>query len=351
MRDEFNNSSNYDEFSGCDVKEDHVPIEYDMSCENGQPTEFNMPAEYFENNSYGDDSEENTGDSGKDSHNNKLKKRHKIKMMAYLVASSAAVLTVLQVNPLKALDYVKKNNNSNDVVEPVGDWGYDNDIHILKPTLGNGSPNGAVTVPQFGLENVVLNEEYVYCQEKEDSYYYLWAGTAYSNPVSEGNENAYYDYDTNTLHLKDCNLEVIAVNLMGNDFTIEVEGECHIGYICSYGFYYGNSITLKGSEGTLYVNEDCNMDYGIEINAEDSKSGLFVDKMAGLTVGGKIAPVCISYTDMEHAVYWNTSSMELKGDYNYLIEATSDSGRFDNYLKENNSNYIEFTPIVKVDKT
>lgn len=344
MRDEFNNSSNYDEFSGCDVKEDHVPAEYDMPGENGQSTEFRMPAEYFENNSYGDD-------SGKDSRNNKLKKRHKIKMMAYLVASSAAVLTVLQVNPLKALDYVKNNSNSNDVVEPVGDWGYDNDMHILKPVLENGSPNGAVTVPQYGLENVVLDEEYVYCQEKEDSYYYLWSGAAYSNPVSGGNENAYYDYDTNTLHLKDCNLEVIAVNLMGNDFTIEVEGECHIGYICSYGFYYGNSITIKGSEGILYVNEDCNMDYGIEINAEDSKSGLFVDKMAGLTVGGKIAPVCISYTDMEHAVYWNTSSMELKGDYNYLIEETSDSGRFNNYLKENNSNNIEFTPIVKVDKT
>lgn len=344
MRDEFNNSSNYDEFSGCDVKEDHVPAEYDMPSENGQSTEFRMPAEYFENNSYGDD-------SGKDSRNNKLKKRHKIKMMAYLVASSAAVLTVLQVNPLKALDYVKNNSNSNDVVEPVGDWGYDNDMHILKPVLENGSPNGAVTVPQYGLENVVLDEEYVYCQEKEDSYYYLWSGAAYSNPVSGGNENAYYDYDTNTLHLKDCNLEVIAVNLMGNDFTIEVEGECHIGYICSYGFYYGNSITIKGSEGILYVNEDGNMDYGIEINAEDSKSGLFIDKMAGLTVGGKIAPVCISYTDMEHAVYWNTSLMELKGDYNYLIEETSDSGRFNNYLKENNSNNIEFTPIVKVDKT
>lgn len=344
MRDEFNNSSNYDEFSGCDVKEDHFPMEYDMPSENGQPTEFRMPVEYFENNSYGDD-------SGKDSHNNKLKKRHKIKMMAYLVASCAAVLTVLQVNPLKALDYVKNNSNSNDVVEPVGDWGYDNDMHILKPVLENGSPNGAVTVPQYGLENVVLDEEYVYCQEKEDSYYYLWSGAAYSNPVSGGNENAYYDYDTNTLHLKDCNLEVIAVNLMGNDFTIEVEGECHIGYICSYGFYYGNSITIKGSEGILYVNEDGNMDYGIEINAEDSKSGLFIDKMAGLTVGGKIAPVCISYTDMEHAVYWNTSLMELKGDYNYLIEETSDSGRFNNYLKENNSNNIEFTPIVKVDKT
>lgn len=344
MRDEFNNSSNYDEFSGCDVKEDHFPMEYDMPSENGQSIEFRMPAEYFENNSYGDD-------SGKDSHNNKLKKRHKIKMMAYLVASCAAVLTVLQVNPLKALDYVKNNSNSNDVVEPVGDWGYDNDIHILKPVLENGSPNGAVTVPQYGLENVVLDEEYVYCQEKEDSYYYLWSGAAYSNPVSGGNENAYYDYDTNTLHLKDCNLEVIAVNLMGNDFTIEVEGECHIGYICSYGFYYGNSITIKGSEGILYVNEDGNMDYGIEISAEDSKSGLFIDKMAGLTVGGKIAPVCISYTDMEHAVYWNTSSMELKGDYNYLIEETSDSGRFNNYLKENNSNNIEFTPIVKVDKT
>lgn len=344
MRDEFNNSSNYDEFSGCDVKEDHFPMEYDMPSENGRSIEFRMPVEYFENNSYGDD-------SGKDSHNNKLKKRHKIKMMAYLVASCAAVLTVLQVNPLKALDYVKNNSNSNDVVEPVGDWGYDNDMHILKPVLENGSPNGAVTVPQYGLENVVLDEEYVYCQEKEDSYYYLWSGAAYSNPVSGGNENAYYDYDTNTLHLKDCNLEVIAVNLMGNDFTIEVEGECHIGYICSYGFYYGNSITIKGSEGILYVNEDCNMDYGIEINAEDSKSGLFIDKMAGLTVGGKIAPVCISYTDMEHAVYWNTSSMELKGDYNYLIEETSDSGRFNNYLKENNSNNIEFTPIVKVDKT
>lgn len=344
MRDEFNNSSNYDEFSGCDIKEDHFPMEYDMPSENGQSIEFHMPAEYFENNSYGDD-------AGKDSHNNKLKKRHKIKMMAYLVASCAAVLTVLQVNPLKALDYVKNNSNSNDVVEPVGDWGYDNDMHILKPVLGNGSPNGAVTVPQYGLENVVLDEEYVYCQEKEDSYYYLWSGAAYSNPVSGGNENAYYDYDTNTLHLKDCNLEVIAVNLMGNDFTIEVEGECHIGYICSYGFYYGNSITIKGSEGILYVNEDGNMDYGIEISAEDSKSGLFIDKMTGLTVGGKIAPVCISYTDMEHAVYWNTSSMELKGDYNYLSEETSDSGRFNNYLKENNSNNIVFTPIVKVDKT
>lgn len=66
MRDEFNNSSNYDEFSGCDVKEDHFPAEYDMPSENGRSIEFRMPAEYFENNSYGDD-------SGKDSHNNKLK--------------------------------------------------------------------------------------------------------------------------------------------------------------------------------------------------------------------------------------------------------------------------------------
>lgn len=73
MRDEFNNSSNYDEFSGCDVKEDHFPMEYDMPSENGRSIEFRMPVEYFENNSYGDD-------SGKDSHNNKLKKRHKIKM-------------------------------------------------------------------------------------------------------------------------------------------------------------------------------------------------------------------------------------------------------------------------------
>ena len=85
MRDEFNNSSNYDEFSGCDIKEDHFPMEYDMPSENGQSIEFHMPAEYFENNSYGDD-------AGKDSHNNKLKKRHKIKMMAYLVASCNMIM-------------------------------------------------------------------------------------------------------------------------------------------------------------------------------------------------------------------------------------------------------------------
>ena len=100
---------------------------------------------------------------------------------------------------------------------------------------------------------------------------------------------AVYDEESNTLILNDFEPYGtqwgLEANLMGNSFTIEVHGTCHLAYIHIYGWYYGGSLTITG-DGTLTVNGEQVNSYGIYLEAEYSPSCLMVDREVTLDVYG-----------------------------------------------------------------
>jgi len=90
-------------------------------------------------------------------------------------------------------------------------------------------------------------------------------------------EGISYDRASNTLTIENYNntKNRIAMNMMGDDFKINIKGENHIGELVSYGDGWGGSITLTGN-GTLYINEDKSYETAIYMNAENTKSVLTV---------------------------------------------------------------------------
>ena len=90
-------------------------------------------------------------------------------------------------------------------------------------------------------------------------------------------EGISYDRASNTLTIENYNntKNRIAMNMMGDDFKINIKGENHIGELVSYGECWGGSITLTGN-GTLYINENKSYETAIYMNAENTKSVLTV---------------------------------------------------------------------------
>ena len=90
-------------------------------------------------------------------------------------------------------------------------------------------------------------------------------------------EGISYDRASNTLTIENYNntKNRIAMNMMGDDFKINIKGENHIGELVLYGDGWGGSITLTGN-GTLYINEDKSYETAIYMNAENTKSVLTV---------------------------------------------------------------------------
>lgn len=90
-------------------------------------------------------------------------------------------------------------------------------------------------------------------------------------------EGISYDRASNTLTIENYNntKNRIAMNMMGDDFKINIKGENHIGELTSYGDGWGGSITLTGN-GTLYINENKYYETGIYMNAENTKSVITV---------------------------------------------------------------------------
>jgi len=122
-------------------------------------------------------------------------------------------------------------------------------------------------------------------------------GEAYNDNI----KGVTYDLESNTLTLdnvKQPKGELYA-KVMGDDFTIEVLGDCELGMIDVTGykyefigeppFYYGGSLNLTGS-GTLTVgSEEClseDFPWGITLWGEGSESVLNIDKHVSLKVKG-----------------------------------------------------------------
>ena len=300
MRDEFNHSPEGQKFS-----------EYSMPYEESRLVDYTTPKEYVgveELVKPRETSETNMASSLEDGNNHKKQKR-KTKLMSYMVAASVAVLTVANAAIPESIA----------AVERKGQWGYANDVFEKKPQLPNLEPNGAVTVPEYGLYDVVLDEKFLIYGDGTYEYAIVAGERRVDLPVSKGTEEIYYDADTNTLHLNNCDIEYINANMMGNSFTIDVEGTCHVGYILVWGFYSGGSVTITGESGTLYINENNTYAMGIQLLAENSMSGVFIDEMKGLYVSGYESPIAIFDTTMEHPLYWKTAAMQLKEDYQYDV--------------------------------
>ena len=75
--------------------------------------------------------------------------------------------------------------------------------------------------------------------------------------VDEMGDAAVYDRESNTLTLNNYNGKNsrLVVNAMGDDFKINVKGECEIGTMLVWGWYWGGSVSFEG-DGTLTLNKD-----------------------------------------------------------------------------------------------
>ena len=328
MRDEFNHSPESQDFS-----------EYSMPSEGSHPVDFNTPKEYVgveELAKTREFSEKNMTSALEDDNNHKKQKR-KTKLMSYMVAASVAVLTVTGAALPESTPAVERN----------GQWGYANDIYEEKPQLPNLEPNGAVTVPEYGLYDVILDEEFLIYGDGTYEYALVAGEKRIDLPISQGTEEIYYDADTNTLHLNNCDIDYINANMMGNSFTIDVEGTCHVGYILVWGFYSGGSVTFTGESGTLYINENDMYAMGINLLAENSMSGVFIDEMKGLYVTGYESPIAVFDTTIEHPLYWKTSDMQLQEDYRYdVVEINGvNNVKVSAGTKNSSKNTLSFLPI------
>ena len=91
---------------------------------------------------------------------------------------------------------------------------------------------------------------------------------------------------------------LLDINLMGNGFTIKLEGENHLEMLRVWGYSYGGSVTLTGN-GSLTINADRTNPIGIELQAEISQSCLMIDKEVTLDVYGTEMAICVIDTTLE----------------------------------------------------
>lgn len=96
-------------------------------------------------------------------------------------------------------------------------------------------------------------------------------------------EGATYDLETNTLTLVDFNHPNLSLSLndMGDDFKLNIIGECVIYGISSTTETYGGSLTVTGT-GVLTVNPERQDEVAVNIFAEGADSTLHIDNTVGV---------------------------------------------------------------------
>ena len=96
-----------------------------------------------------------------------------------------------------------------------------------------------------------------------------------NNTVQNELAGAGYNRNTNTLTITNLSADnmIMETNVMGDDFTLNVVGNCSIGQIKVWGDGYGGTLNIVG-DGTLTVNANEIYDNAIVLNAESSNSAL-----------------------------------------------------------------------------
>ncbi|MDO4847350.1 MAG: leucine-rich repeat protein [Clostridiaceae bacterium] len=125
-------------------------------------------------------------------------------------------------------------------------------------------------------------------------------GTVYENQTAYNNAvpGATYDAASNTLTIDNYRHpeNALSVNMMGNDFRLNIVGECELSTVIVWGDGWGGSITVTG-DGALTVNEYRNAPHAIQLNAEYVEASLTVDADVTLNLYGDEG-VFSSYTNM-----------------------------------------------------
>lgn len=137
-------------------------------------------------------------------------------------------------------------------------------------------------------------------------------------------EGISYDRASNTLTIENYNntKNIIATNMMGDDFKINIKGENHIGELVSYGDGWGGSITLTGN-GTLYINENKSYETAIYMNAENTKSVLTVGPECNVYVySGRNAIVSSSNTTSDIIKAEGKLSSQLQTEVTHPVKKT-----------------------------
>lgn len=137
-------------------------------------------------------------------------------------------------------------------------------------------------------------------------------------------EGISYDRASNTLTIENYNntKNRIAMNMMGDDFKIDIKGENHIGELVSYGDGWGGSITLTGN-GTLYINENKSYETAIYMNAENTKSVLTVGPECNVYVySGRNAIVSSSNTTSDIIKAEGKLSSQLQTEVTHPVKKT-----------------------------
>ncbi len=198
------------------------------------------------------------------------------------------------------------------IVTPVTPAATEDDT--VFPTLGNLNPDFAGDYAWSGT-GTANSEEYVRFYSKGDTRYtYLVMGGAWSkmgvyeddgtfSPNTLGSSpNAVYDKETNTLTLTNFNASVLDMNLMGNGFTVKLEGDNSLDQLVLWGAMYGGSVTFTG-DGSLTLGKAGGVNYGLLINGENSQSCVMVKKGVKLDIYGTDGAIIVGDSTMDPAIY------------------------------------------------
>lgn len=248
----------------------------------------------------------------KQSEERKRSKLRKYMMMltAAVIASLSAVTAAVGADPLGAdvlngSKAIVSPGGGSSTVTPTSDDDEDDDAF---PTLGNLNPDFAGDYAWSGT-GTANSEEYVRLVPAGGSTYtFLVAGGAWkSMGATVGTDlNASYDKESNTLTLNNFNGAVLDMNLMGNGFTIKLEGDNYIDQLMLWGAMYGGSVTFTG-DGTLTLGAGGSAEYGLVINGEASQSCVMVKKGVKLDIYGNTAAIMIGDTLIDPALYLSKS--------------------------------------------
>ncbi|MBO4338844.1 MAG: hypothetical protein J5877_02845 [Clostridia bacterium] len=150
----------------------------------------------------------------------------------------------------------------------------------------------AISVSAYAANNGPANVEYAFISvfyaagNEPDSQPY---GHIYSNYTTINNAvpGVTYDKASNTLTLNNYKnaKAAISANMMGDNFKINVIGDCEIAEIMAYGDGWGGSVTITGT-GTLTVNKSGICDNAISLYAESTASSLHIDSSVTVILYG-----------------------------------------------------------------
>lgn len=166
------------------------------------------------------------------------------------------------------------------------------------PELGNLDPDFAGDYAWSGDGS----EEYIrFARDGDTEAQYLVKGGAWVSTYDPAgplvtDPTAVYDEATNTLTLNGFSASMLDVNLMGNGFTIKLEGHNEIGSISIWGAMYGGSLKIVG-DGSLTVSD------GIVLNCENSGSCFMVGRGVTLDISGENGALFVYDTTLEQGIY------------------------------------------------